>query len=150
MTHRMALLVSLMLAAAAPCGAQTPASGTTPSATPPAAPSASTPAPSTPASSTASSSDKAPPVVAAGTDSTATPSEPTPELLKEARREGFTPKKRDGVTKFCQTAASLGTRFEKETCIDEAHLQAVVQQRQDVRNQMNQTNACVGASCKGH
>jgi hypothetical protein len=144
MTHRIALLASLLFVAAAPSMAEPPASGTTPAATPPAAPSA-----STPASPTASSSDTAPPAAAARNDAAATPAEPSPELLKAARREGFTPKKRDGVTKYCQTAAALGTRFEKETCIDEAQLQQTIEQRQDVRNQLGQQNACVGA-CKGH
>jgi hypothetical protein len=144
MTPRIALLATLLLVGAAPCGAQPPASGTTPSATPSAAP-----ADSTPSSSTTSSSDKPPPAAAAGTDAAATATEPSPELLKAARREGFTPKKRNGVTKFCQSEAKMNTRFVTETCIDEAQLQQTIQQRQDVRNQLSQQGACVGA-CKGH
>ena len=99
--------------------------------------------------------------MAAGTDSTATaskpassetnaPSEPSPEVLKEARREGFKAKKRDGVTKFCYTDATMGTRFETEKCFDQAHMEALVQQRQDQRNQLGQPTACTGSACSGH
>jgi hypothetical protein len=153
MTHQMALLTSLIFLAAAPCGAQSPASATAPSAAPPASSSApasapATPASSTPASSAADSSDKAPPAATSGTDSTAASSDPSPEVIKAARREGFTPKKRNGVTKFCQSTAQMNTRFVTETCLNEAQLQQAIQQRQDVRNQLSQPNACVGA-CTG-
>jgi hypothetical protein len=151
MTNGMALLASLMLAAAAQCGAQSPASDTATSAASPAKPS----------SSTTSSSATAPATVAAGTDSTATASkpassettassEPSPEVLKEARREGFKPKKRNGVTMFCYTDATLGTRFETEKCFDQAHMEALAQQRQDQRNLMQRPGACTGSACSGH
>ena len=148
MTHRIALFASLLLVAAAPCVAQSPASATTDkSATSPAAP----------ASSTATSSQTAP--AAAGTDSAASAAkpasaatdasaDPSPELVKQARREGFTPKKRDGVTKFCQKSAKMNTHFETETCVDEAHLKMLVEQREDQRNLMRQQGACVGSNCK--
>jgi hypothetical protein len=71
-------------------------------------------------------------------------------VVKEARREGFKPKKRNGVTVFCQTSASLGTRFENETCVDEVHLQMLVEQRQAQRDLLRQQSACTGASCNGH
>lgn len=157
MTHRIAFFASLIFVAAAPCGAQPPASGTTATST------ADTSAASSaaPPSSTATSSAAAPATPAAGTDSAATASkpagsetqassEPSPELVKEARREGFKPKKRNGVTQFCQTTTPLGTRFESETCVDEAHLKMLVEQREDQRNQMRQSGACSGANCNGH
>jgi hypothetical protein len=103
----------------------------------------------------------APAAAAAGTDSAATgakaagsetnaSAEPSAELVKEARREGFKPKKRDGVTKFCQTSAPLGTRFESETCVDEVHLRMLVEQREDQRNLLRQSGACTGSACSGH
>jgi hypothetical protein len=153
MTHRMALLALLMLVAVAPCGAQSPASDATPTSPESAA---------KPASSTAASPARAPAPAAAGTDSTAkasTPassataassSEPSPEVLKEARREGFKPKKRDGVTKFCYSDATLGTRFETEKCFDQAQMEILVQQRQDQRNQLGKPIACAGSNCNGH
>jgi flagellar motor protein MotB len=146
----MALFASLLLVAAVPCGAQSPASATTDKS---AASSAA------PASSTATSSATAAP--AAGTDSTAAASkpagsetkaseEPSPELVKQARQEGFKPKKRNGVTQFCQTSAQMNTHFLSETCVDEAHLKMLVEQREDQRNQMRQSSACTGASCNAH
>jgi hypothetical protein len=65
-----------------------------------------------------------------------------------ARREGFKPKKRDGVTKFCQTSAQMNTHFQSETCIDEAQLKVLAEQREDTRNQLSQHGACTG--CNGH
>jgi hypothetical protein len=156
MTHQLALLASLMLVAAAPCGAQSPASDApATSATPAAKPASST------ASSSPTSSTTAPATAPAGTDSTAAASkpasaatdassDPSPEVLKEARREGFKPKKRDGVTKFCYTDATMGTRFETEKCFDQAHMEMLVQQRQDQRNQLSKPVACGGPSCNGH
>jgi hypothetical protein len=70
-------------------------------------------------------------------------------VLKEARREGFKPKKRDGVTKYCYTDATLGTRFETEKCYDQQHMEMLVQQRQDQRNQLSQPTACTGSGCSG-
>jgi hypothetical protein len=157
MTHQLALLASLMLMAAAPCGAQAPASdapaagaassakpdaSAASSATPPATPSAAAPAaaaPTTPATA----------AKPAGSETTAS-SEPSPEVLKEARREGFKPKKRDGVTLYCFSDRSIGTKFETEKCFDEQHMEMLVQQRQDQRNQLGQPVACGGASCNGH
>jgi len=163
MVHRLALLASLMLVAAAPCGAQSPASDApASSAASPAKPASSAAAPSTPSSTaTAPATPAAPATTAAGTDSTATASkpagsettastEPSPEVLKAARREGFTPKKRDGVTKFCYTDATMGTRFQTEKCFDQQHMEMIVQQRQDMRNVLSQPVACTGASCSGH
>lgn len=151
MTHRTALLASLMLVAGAPCGAQSPASdATAESATSSASPSS---------SSAASSSAPAP--AAAGTESAATGSkpassaadasaEPSPEVLKKARREGFKPKKRDGVTMFCNTDASLGTKFVTEKCYDQYHMEMLVQLREDQRNLLHQPSACGGTNCSGH
>ena len=71
-------------------------------------------------------------------------------MIKKARREGLRPKKRDGITKFCETSASLGTRFETEKCYTEAQVDQLAAQRQDVRNQLGQSIACGGANCNGH
>jgi hypothetical protein len=156
MTHRMALLASLMLVAAVPSGAQTPASS---------APAESATSSAKPSSSAASSSTTAPAAAdtasTVGTASAATASkpassatdassssEPSPEVLKEARREGFKPKKRNGVTQFCQTSPQMNTHFQSETCVDAAQLKMLVEQREDQRNQLSQHGACTG--CNGH
>jgi hypothetical protein len=157
MTHRLALLASLMLVAGAPCGAQSPASSAPASS----APTESATSSAKPSSSAASSSTTAPAAVAAGTDSTATASkaassetnassEPSQAVLKEARREGLKPKKRNGVTVYCHTDATVGTHFETEKCYDQEHMEMLVQQRQDQRNVMQQPGACTGSSCNGH
>jgi hypothetical protein len=142
MTHRTILFASLMLVAGAHCDAQSPAASSATSA------SSATTAPSAPAAADAGT-DSA--VTGSESAATNTPSsEPSPELVKEARREGFRPKKRDGVTLFCHTDATLGTRFETEKCVNQAQLQTVVQQREDQRNVMRQQGACTGSNCSGH
>lgn len=148
MNHGSAFLASLILVAAAPCGAQSPPptsaapASSAPSST--AAPVSSAAAP--PSSATAPASATAPSTAAAAADS----SEPSPAVLKEARREGFRPKKRNGVTQFCYTDATLGTRFETEKCFDQQHMEMMVQQREDQRRQLQQPGACTGAACSGH
>ncbi len=77
-------------------------------------------------------------------------SDPSPEVIKKARREGLKPKKRDGITKFCETSKSLGTHFETEKCYTQTQMEELAQQRQDVRNQLGQSVACGGANCSGH
>lgn len=67
-----------------------------------------------------------------------------------ARREGFRPKKRDGVTKFCETSKTLGTHFETEKCLTQVQMEQEVHRRQDERNQLGQSGACGGANCSGH
>jgi hypothetical protein len=71
-------------------------------------------------------------------------------MIKKARREGLRPKKRDGVTKFCEKGKQLGTLFETETCYTAAQVDQLAAQRQDVRNQLGQGVACGGANCSGH
>ncbi len=159
MIHRPALLALLILVTGTPCGAQSPAS---PAPAQGATASPTSPSSATPSSATASASPAAAPATPpAGTDSAATASkpassasdassEPSPEVLKEARREGFKPKKRNGVTMFCNTDASLGTRFVTEKCYDQHHMELLVEQRQDQRNQLQQPGACGGSNCSGH
>jgi hypothetical protein len=140
-SHRILLLASLIVvAAAAPSLAQTPAPSTPSAPASPAAPSSATP-PSTPASPAPESKP-----ASAATDASA----PSPEMVKKARLEGLRPKKRNGITKFCETSQSLGTHFETEKCYTEAQVDQLAAQRQDVRNQLGQSIACGGANCSGH
>jgi predicted lipid-binding transport protein (Tim44 family) len=164
MIHRSTLLASLIFAAAAPCSAQSPAAtsaaatsapaSTAPASTAPAqsaTPPAAAPSASTAATAPAASSNSSAAGSKAASAATANASdEPSPELLKEARREGFKPKKRDGVTMFCYSDASLGTKFVTEKCFDQHHMEMLVQQREDQRNQLRQQGACTGAACSGH
>jgi hypothetical protein len=158
MTYQMALFASLMLAAGAPCGAQPPSTSApasnAPSTNAPAtnAPAESATSSANPSSSAASSSTNAPATTSkpASSATEAPSSEPSAEVMKEARREGFKPKKRDGVTMYCYTDATLGTKFVTEKCFDQHHMEMLVQQREDQRNQMKQPGACGGADCSGH
>jgi hypothetical protein len=143
MPHRSAAFISLMLMFVAPCMAQTPAPPTN---------SASSSQPS-PASETAPSSSSAPAPTAAPTSSTApadssaaSSSDPSPEMVKKARSEGFkAEKQKNGATLFCYKDASLGTKFETKKCITPDELQIVIDARQDQRNQMRQ-HGCM-ANC---
>jgi hypothetical protein len=159
-----ALFASLMLVVGVPCGAQSPASN---------APASNAPASSAPAESAASSAssssssssatapssaaapaaaDSAPPATGSKLASSAADAsaEPSPEVLKEARREGFTPKKRSGVTQYCSSDATLGTRFVTEKCYNEQDMEREVHRRQDQRNLLHQQAGCGGANCSGH
>jgi hypothetical protein len=149
MIYRSIFVASLILAVSIPCGAQTPtpAAPTTSSdasatagASPPAA-SSTAPAPAASAASTAASSSPA-------SSASNASGEPSPELLKQARREGFKPKKRNGETQFCYTDKSTGTHFETEKCYNQQQMEQVVQQRQDQRDQLHEQSACTG--CKSH
>jgi hypothetical protein len=146
-TYRKVALLSLVLMAAGPCMAQSPQAA--PNAAP--APSSSAPAasPSAPAASAPAAPSGAP---AAAPSSTAKASdEPSPDLIKQARREGYKPEKqKNGETRFCKTEARMNSRFEDKTCVKPDELQNVVDARQDQRNLLNQTGACVGAGCKSH
>jgi len=150
MTYRKVALLSLVLMAAAPCMAQSPP--TAPNATQ--APSSSAPAasPSEPTASGPSAPSSAPASASAAPSSTANASdEPSPDLIKQARREGYKPEKqKNGETLFCYKDASLGTRFETKKCVKPDELKMVIAARQDQRNLLNQTGACVGAGCSSH
>jgi hypothetical protein len=144
MIYRSSFVASLILAAAIPCGAQTPN---------PATPAASTDASATASASQPAASSAANAATAAAGSNPATAAsnasgEPSPELLKEARREGFKPKKRNGETQFCYTDKSTGTHFETEKCYNQQQMEQVVQQRQDQRDQLHEQSACTG--CKSH
>jgi hypothetical protein len=146
-TYRKVALLSLVLMAVAPCMAQAPPAA--PNTAP--APSSSAPAasPSAPTASGTSAPGNAP---AAAPSSTANASdEPSPDLIKQARREGYKPEKqKNGETLFCYKDASLGTRFETKKCVKPDELKMVIAARQDQRNLLNQTGACVGAGCSSH
>jgi len=143
MSRRSVFLASLVVAAAVPCGAQAPAPSA-PAVSAPASEAAASPTqPSTPAASATASK-------AASAAADASSAEPSPEVIREARREGFKPKKRNGVTLFCYTDKSTGTHFETEKCFDQYHMEMLVHQRQDQRNQLGQSGACGGTNCSGH
>jgi len=68
----------------------------------------------------------------------ATPAGPSPDTLKKARNLGMRPKVlKTGQTVYCWKDADTGTRFETEKCVDESNLQATMEQRQALIDQVH-------------
>jgi hypothetical protein len=110
----------------APAGAQAPSSPT-PAST------AEQPA-KTEASSAAMSSatSAAQPAAAAATG-------PSPELIKDAKSNGYKIKVVRGQTRFCKSETPIGTHFPTETCLNEDQLRLSMQQAQQARDSMTQS-----------
>jgi hypothetical protein len=113
----------------------------------PTAPAASTAAPA-PAGGTETSA-AAPPAAPPATQAAAAPAAPSAETIKKARQAGYHPEVRKGVTLFCHEDATIGTRFTSKKCVDESGLAAVLDLRQQQREQIDKPVAC-GAGCSGH
>ena len=61
---------------------------------------------------------------------------PSADLLKGARRAGYKIKAVKGATIFCKSQASLGSRFETESCIDQAQVSEILARAEDQRDKM--------------
>jgi hypothetical protein len=143
------VLATFAIAAAAPCAAQSPAASDVSSSAAPAsgtpaptgnpqssspAPPAAAPAPASSASTTASSGNSAP--------------QPSPELVKKARSEGFKPKvQKNGETLFCRKDASMNTRLETEKCYTMGQIESIFEQRDQMHDQLAIPRGCAGAAC---
>jgi hypothetical protein len=149
MTYRILLLCSFAVMTVTPCLAQPPATGPASTAAP--APSNSS-TPSAAASGNGSqsspgqsSSSTASPAAAASSSAANASSEPSPDLVKKARAEGFKPEKqKNGDTMFCYKDASLGTRFESKKCVTADQVQVVIDARRDQRNDLSKLRTCTG------
>ncbi len=66
---------------------------------------------------------------------------PPPEMIKEARRDGYTlkTKAKSGIYVFCKTDASVGSRFTKENCVDVEKFALMQQQKERDREYMRTT-----------
>lgn len=119
MTHASLSTLLLLVAATAamPAGAQQSESANAPAvATAPPAAATTPPAQSAPAK----------------------PAGPAPDTLKKARNLGMRPKVlKTGQTVYCWKDADTGTRFETEKCVDENNLQATIEQRQALVDQVH-------------
>jgi hypothetical protein len=123
----------------------TPAAATPPAATPPA-----TTPPVAPTSSPPSTAkESAAPTNATATAAAPAASTPAPapdNLLRRARKAGFKPEVRGGVTQYCikEDKAETGSTFlPAKKCYDEPHLLALLDQRdadRDVLRSMHQNN----------
>lgn len=71
----------------------------------------------------------------------ARPARPAPEIIKEARRDGYVLKIKSGNGNyvFCRTDANVGTRFTTEKCLDVGLFALMQQQQQRDRDQMRST-----------
>lgn len=67
-----------------------------------------------------------------------TPSDPSPEFLKQAREAGFKPTQVRGSLMFCRVAVELGSNFPVRTCYDEAHAKTKIDEYQAQRDQLRQ------------
>jgi hypothetical protein len=103
-----------------PAGATTASSGTTSPANPVAAAGAPGVATSTAATTQA-------PATPSSTINT-TSAKNSADVLKQARQLGLRPETSQGVTRYCRTDASLGTRFPTKKCYDEAGLAMLADQ----------------------
>jgi hypothetical protein len=114
-----------------------------PSAQAPATTSAVVPTPTAAASATASSAPATAPAAAASA-----PAAPSADLIKKARAAGFKPEtQKDGTTMFCYKDADTGTRFQTKKCVDQDHLNAVLNLRQNERENLNRPSSCAGVKC---
>jgi hypothetical protein len=60
-----------------------------------------------------------------------------PETLKAARDAGYAIKVANGSTHFCKNEAEIGSRFKKETCINEDQLYLVLHRSEEQRERLN-------------
>lgn len=118
----------------APPPAATTAQPAAPAATVPAA----TPNPAnTPTSSSVANAGQAKAAV------TATPTGPSPAVLKKARRNGYQVKVSKGITYFCKKSATIGSRFVNEQCVDQDRFETTLEKQQIQREQIQQSiNVC--------
>lgn len=65
----------------------------------------------------------------------------TPEILHEARDEGFKPVTRHKVTFYCKSEIIVGSAFPIHTCYNEDQLKVVLQQHQTERMQLQQMHS---------
>jgi hypothetical protein len=115
------LLMSLMIASLPVCAQQSsttaPAASTT--ATQP-----SEPAQSQPAQSTTAPANTAP----------AAPAAPSDDTLKRAKAAGLHAETRKGATVYCYEDATIGTHFTTKKCVDPSQLDALIAQRQAIKD----------------
>jgi hypothetical protein len=87
-----------------------------------------TPASAPPASSTST------PTSTATTPAAPANAAPSEETLKKAKAAGLHAETRKGATVWCYEDANLGTRFTTKKCVDGSQLDALIAQRQAVRD----------------
>jgi len=73
---------------------------------------------------------------------------PSADILKKARNGGYYTKVVHNEVYYCKKQADLGSRFTKETCLNENQLEQTLIFQQAQRDQMS-NHACSGGGCAG-
>ncbi len=79
----------------------------------------------------------------------AKPAGPSPELVKKAQSLGLNPETRGSHTVYCWEEATIGSRFKDKHCVAESQLDAMVEKRAALQQQIRQGN-CGAGGCVGH
>lgn len=110
---------------------------------------AASPSPATAPNATTASASTAPST--GSQDEQTEGARPAPEMIKEARRDGYALKinAKSGLYVFCKTDASVGSRFTKESCIDVEKFAMLQQQKQRDMDYVRQTLGQLHCNDKG-
>lgn len=103
-------------------------------------------APTAPDATTTTSSTTAPNAGSQGQQTSN--ARPAPDVIKEARRNGYVLKTKSDNYVFCKTDASVGTRFTTEKCLDVDTLALMLQQQERDRDYMRSTIQGLGCTTK--
>jgi|ERR1700683_5198723 hypothetical protein len=106
---------------------------------------AASPSPATAPNATTASASTAPST--GSQDEQTEGARPAPEMIKEARRDGYALKikAKSGTYVFCKTDATVGSRFTKESCVDVDKF--VLMQQQKQRDQAYMRTTIQGLQC---
>jgi hypothetical protein len=66
------------------------------------------------------------------------PTDPSAQLVRDARDAGFKPESIRGTLMFCRTAIELGSRFPVRTCYNEQQTRIKIQEYRTQRDQLRQ------------
>ncbi len=83
----------------------------------------------------------------ASRDAAAVAAAKTADLRKKAAQHGYRTRVKNGVTAFCRTDATLGTRFVTEKCMNEDQFALTLLREDQQRDQLRISGACGGIVC---
>lgn len=86
---------------------------------------------------------------AAAATATVTADEARAKLYKQARSRGYKRMTVKGDLMFCRNEATMGSRFEKAVCLNEAALASALKHEADTQADINagRSGACAGQGC---
>ena len=71
-------------------------------------------------------------------------------VIRQAREQGYKPRKTNGDTVYCRSEAVIGSRLEKVVCLTEESLAQVLRNTEDAQQALMRGNTCAGAGCGGN